>query len=99
MVCIPAHKMKMKQAHIVPPDDDLIYEFFIKTSETLEEAGYVHYEVSNFARGENECRSTTASTGITPPISVSAQRGGSIWKSSGRDTDTICCRKGMNYLT
>jgi oxygen-independent coproporphyrinogen-3 oxidase len=33
------------------PSDNLQYEFFMKTSETLEEAGYVHYEVSNFAKG------------------------------------------------
>jgi len=32
------------------PDNDTQYEFFIKTSDTLEAAGYIHYEVSNFAR-------------------------------------------------
>jgi oxygen-independent coproporphyrinogen-3 oxidase len=31
--------------------EDLLCEFFLKTSEMLEDAGYVHYEVSNFARG------------------------------------------------
>ncbi|MBS3906324.1 MAG: radical SAM family heme chaperone HemW [Syntrophaceae bacterium] len=34
------------------PGEELQYEFFMKTSEFLEEAGYIHYEVSNFARGE-----------------------------------------------
>ena len=33
------------------PSEDLQYELFMKTSEILEGAGYVHYEVSNFARG------------------------------------------------
>jgi oxygen-independent coproporphyrinogen-3 oxidase len=33
------------------PDEELQYEFFIKTSEFLERNGYVHYEVSNFSRG------------------------------------------------
>jgi len=33
------------------PGEELQYEFFIKTSEFLEDAGYIHYEVSNFARG------------------------------------------------
>jgi len=33
------------------PGEELQYEFFIRTSQFLEEAGYIHYEVSNFARG------------------------------------------------
>jgi oxygen-independent coproporphyrinogen III oxidase len=36
---------------ITPPGEDLQYDFFIKTSEFLENAGYIHYEVSNFAKG------------------------------------------------
>ncbi|MBN2515931.1 MAG: radical SAM family heme chaperone HemW [Deltaproteobacteria bacterium] len=32
------------------PDEEREYDFFIKTSEKLEDAGYIHYEVSNFAR-------------------------------------------------
>ena len=32
------------------PGEKLLYDFFMKTSEWLEEAGYLHYEVSNFAR-------------------------------------------------
>jgi len=32
------------------PGEELEYGFFIKTAELLEEAGYIHYEVSNFAR-------------------------------------------------
>ena len=31
------------------PDDNAQYRFFMTTSTTLEKAGYVHYEVSNFA--------------------------------------------------
>jgi len=34
------------------PGEELEYEFFMKTSEFLEDAGYIHYEVSNFARGK-----------------------------------------------
>jgi oxygen-independent coproporphyrinogen-3 oxidase len=33
------------------PGQELQYEFFIKTSKFLEDAGYIHYEVSNFSRG------------------------------------------------
>ena len=32
------------------PEEDLQYDFFMKTSEWLEGAGYLHYEVSNFAK-------------------------------------------------
>ena len=38
------------RGEFVSPDEDLQHAFFIKTSETLENAGYVHYEVSNFAK-------------------------------------------------
>jgi oxygen-independent coproporphyrinogen III oxidase len=34
------------------PGEELQHEFFMKTSEFLEDAGYIHYEVSNFARGK-----------------------------------------------
>ncbi len=34
------------------PGEELEYEFFMKTSQFLEDAGYIHYEVSNFARSE-----------------------------------------------
>jgi len=33
------------------PGEELQYEFFMRTSEFLRDAGYIHYEVSNFARG------------------------------------------------
>ena len=33
------------------PGEELQYEFFMKTSQFLEDAGYIHYEVSNFAKG------------------------------------------------
>jgi oxygen-independent coproporphyrinogen-3 oxidase len=34
------------------PGEELQFEFFMKTSEFLEDAGYIHYEVSNFAKGK-----------------------------------------------
>jgi oxygen-independent coproporphyrinogen-3 oxidase len=33
------------------PEEGRQYDFFIRTSEFLENSGYLHYEVSNFARG------------------------------------------------
>jgi len=45
--------VRYRQGEFLLPSDDLQYEFFMKTSELLEGAGYVHYEVSNFARDMN----------------------------------------------
>jgi oxygen-independent coproporphyrinogen-3 oxidase len=39
-----------RSGEISIPGEELQYEFFMKTSQFLEEAGYIHYEVSNFAR-------------------------------------------------
>jgi oxygen-independent coproporphyrinogen-3 oxidase len=41
---------RCKAGEITLPGEDLQYDFFMKTSEFLEEAGYIHYEVSNFAK-------------------------------------------------
>jgi oxygen-independent coproporphyrinogen-3 oxidase len=38
------------------PDEDGQIDFFMTTADILEEAGYLHYEVSNFARDES-CKS------------------------------------------
>jgi oxygen-independent coproporphyrinogen-3 oxidase len=43
--------IRYQAGEFLMPGEELQYEFFIKTSEFLEDAGYVHYEVSNFSRG------------------------------------------------
>jgi len=42
---------RYRAGEFLMPGGELQYEFFMKTSQFLEDAGYVHYEVSNFARG------------------------------------------------
>jgi len=37
--------------NILPLGEDDLFRFFMGTSEKLENAGFIHYEVSNFARG------------------------------------------------
>jgi len=44
--------LRQQKGEIALPGDDLLYKLFMETSRTLEKAGYVHYEVSNFARRE-----------------------------------------------
>ncbi len=42
-----------KKGLFLTPDNDELFELFMDTSEFLEKAGYCHYEVSNFARGDS----------------------------------------------
>ncbi len=42
--------LRHERGEFALPDEDMQHAFFIKTSEILEKAGYVHYEVSNFAK-------------------------------------------------
>lgn len=45
---------RLKQGRLTPlPDEYRGYEFFVATSMRLEQAGYCHYEVSNFARDKS----------------------------------------------
>ena len=44
--------IKCQAGEFYVPGEELQYEFFMKTSEFLRDAGYIHYEVSNFARGQ-----------------------------------------------
>ena len=44
--------MRCQAGEFSLPGEELQHEFFMKTSEFLEDAGYIHYEVSNFARGK-----------------------------------------------
>ena len=44
--------IRYQAGEFLVPGEELQHEFFIKTSEFLEGAGYLHYEVSNFARGK-----------------------------------------------
>jgi len=41
---------KHRRGEFLLPNDDAQYEFFMTTAAMLEQEGYVHYEVSNFAR-------------------------------------------------
>ncbi|MBW2637140.1 MAG: radical SAM family heme chaperone HemW, partial [Deltaproteobacteria bacterium] len=41
---------RLDKGEITLPDEDIQYDFFMKTSERLEDEGYIHYEISNFAK-------------------------------------------------
>jgi len=42
--------LQHERGQIVLPSEEMQHAFFIKTSEILEDEGYIHYEVSNFAK-------------------------------------------------
>ena len=44
--------VRLQKGEFHLPGEDLQHDFFMKTSAILEDAGYIHYEVSNFAKGE-----------------------------------------------
>jgi len=44
--------IRYQAGEFLVPGDALQHEFFMKTSQFLEDTGYLHYEVSNFARGK-----------------------------------------------
>jgi oxygen-independent coproporphyrinogen-3 oxidase len=47
---------EMQESGMVTPADEKEGEaFFLTTAQFLEEHGYLHYEISNFARGETNC--------------------------------------------
>lgn len=51
----PLYK-KVAAGRYPSPDDDLVAEMYEVAEEALQEAGYVHYEISNWARPGRECR-------------------------------------------
>jgi len=46
----------LKQGKLVMPDEDTITDMFYKGIDTLNEHGYTHYEISNFAKPGFQCR-------------------------------------------
>ena len=47
---------RIARGDLPPPDDDLAAEMYELAEEMLMEAGYVHYEISNWAQPSHECR-------------------------------------------
>jgi len=82
------------KGEIKAPDEDKESAFFMLTSSFLEKQGYLHYEVSNFARGEeNRCRHNLKYWKRAPylglgPSAHSYQNGVRWWNI--RDLDSYC---------
>ena len=57
---------------VTVPDDDAAADLYELAMDVLGDAGWVHYEVANWARQATRCRPTTASTGATANTSESA---------------------------
>jgi len=50
----PLHRW-VSEGKVAPPDDDLAADMYEHARQRLREAGYVHYEISNWARSGREC--------------------------------------------
>jgi oxygen-independent coproporphyrinogen-3 oxidase len=50
----PLHRW-VSEGKVAPPDDDLAADMYEHARQRLREAGYVHYEISNWARPGREC--------------------------------------------
>jgi oxygen-independent coproporphyrinogen-3 oxidase len=62
---------RCRKGEVVLPGDTIQADYFLQTSHTLEESGYVHYEVSNFARTtETESRHNKKYWGHTPYLGL-----------------------------
>ena len=86
--------MLRARGEIKLPDEETGSAFFILTSAFLEEKGYLHYEISNFARGEeNLCRHNLKYWHRDPylglgPSAHSYQAGSRWWNL--RDLEVYC---------
>jgi len=82
------------QGEMKPLDEETGSAFFVLTSAFLEEKGYLHYEISNFAKGEeNLCRHNLKYWQRVPYLglgpSAHSYQGGSRWWNL-RDLETYC---------
>jgi putative oxygen-independent coproporphyrinogen III oxidase len=89
----PFGRLKAKGELNMPGDEDESV-FFILTSDFLQEKGYLHYEISNFARGEeNLCRHNLKYWRRTPYLglgpSAHSYQGGARWWNLP-DIDAYC---------
>ena len=50
----PLHRW-VSEGKVAPPDDDLAADMYEHARQRLREAGYAHYEISNWARPGREC--------------------------------------------
>lgn len=50
----PLHRW-VSEGKVAPPDDDLAADMYEHARQRLREAGYVHYEISNWAKSGREC--------------------------------------------
>lgn len=61
-----------QKGKFVPPDDDLLADFYDEACEDLEKLGFEHYEISNFARNGMYSRHNTSYWQQKPYLGVGA---------------------------
>lgn len=61
---------RSRKGEITPPDESIQADYFSRTAEFLENAGYIHYEISNFAHEGLESRHNSKYWNHTPYLGL-----------------------------
>ena len=46
----------IKRGEMIMPDEEIIYEMYYTALDMIKKSGYIHYEISNFAKPQYECK-------------------------------------------
>jgi oxygen-independent coproporphyrinogen-3 oxidase len=61
---------RCRNGEVIPPDESLQIDYFLRTSELLEDAHYIHYEISNFALAGSESRHNSKYWNHSPYLGI-----------------------------
>ncbi len=73
----------VRRGRVPPVDDDLAADMYLWALEALEQAGYRHYEISNWARGGHACRHNLKYWRYEPYLGLGAGAHG-FWRIPGQ---------------
>ncbi|HEY7023305.1 MAG TPA: radical SAM family heme chaperone HemW [Ktedonobacterales bacterium] len=86
----PLHRW-VSEGKVAPPDDDFAADMYEHARQRLREAGYIHYEISNWARPGRECAHNLAYWRNLPYIGLGA--GAHSWYGARRFVEAKSLRE------